>query len=223
MEYIISIILSIIMSALIGIYYSKLDIITGNESAAFPIINKMNKKIRLITTAFLFAVVFICVSLFLVGKLSSILNLVKLIVTMGILAAASIIDLKKKIIPNLLIIIGISVRVIIYVFEYFFYNDVFFPQLFSDLFGFGVGFGILFISCVITKGAVGFGDVKLFGIIGLMTGAICTYSTLIISLILSSLVSVVLMIMKKKTRKDAVPFGPFIFAGYIITLCLTIF
>ncbi len=130
-------------------------------------------------------------------------------------------DLKKTIIPNVLILIGLGIRGVIYVIEYFFYREVFFVQLKNDLFGFLIGFGILFFTSVITRGAIGFGDVKLFGIMGIFSGAICTYSTLLFSLFVSCVISIVLIIMKKKTRKDSIPFGPCIFVGYIIAMIVS--
>ena len=73
---------------------------------------------------------------------------------------------------------------------------------------------------VITKGALGFGDVKLFGIIGLISGGFCTYSTLLVSLLVSVVVSVIGLIRKKIGRKDAIPFGPCIAIGYLVVIFL---
>ena len=87
--------------------------------------------------------------------------------------------------------------------------------------GFGVGFVFLALVSVITKGSLGFGDAKLFGIIGITTGALCTYSTLLASLLVSVIFSVVSMACKKMSRKDSFPFGPFISAGYVIAVLLT--
>ena len=102
----------------------------------------------------------------------------------------------------------------------FFNSDNFKGIMISELIGFAVGFGLLAVVSLITKGAMGFGDVKLFGVIGLIGGAFCTYSTLLVSLIVSVIVSVIGMIRKKIGRKDAIPFGPCIAVGYLIVLFL---
>lgn len=224
MEFVIAFILSTVEIFLIAFYFLKLNIfsedLTGDDTVNHPLVNLCMK------THFFIVMGIITVTMFgssflIVNNVSNIPNLVKLLLLMGILAAAAIIDLKKTIIPNFLIIFGLIVRVLIYVIELLFYNNIFVPQLISDVIGFAIGFGILFIASVVSKGALGFGDVKLFGLIGLMSGAICTYSTLVFCLLLSTIASIGLMIAKKKNRKDSIPFGPFVFVGYIIAIILT--
>ncbi len=224
MDYIIALSLSVMEIFLIILYFKKLDIFSNvyieQDSSSFSLI-KLNIKTYIYIVMNIVSVVLLGSSLLLVNQVSNILNMIKLIVLMGILAAAAVVDLKKTIIPNFLIMIGLIVRVVIYVMEWLFYNDIFVPQLFSDLLGFGIGFGILFIASVLFRGAIGFGDVKLFGVIGFMSGAICTYSTLIFCLLISTIISFILIIIKKKNRKDSIPFGPFIFGGYVIAIILS--
>lgn len=229
MNYAIAFALSALEIFLTGIYFKKLNVFcddqpeTDNQpetDAAFLLSKKCDQRTVFYLVMGGISVILLGCSFLLVNNVYNIPNLIKLVTLMGILAAAAVIDFKKAIIPNLLIVIGLSVRVLIYVVELFFYNDVFVPQLFSDIIGFVIGFGILFLASVLSRGSLGFGDVKLFGLIGLMSGAICTYSTLILSLVLSTIASIGLMIAKKKSRKDSIPFGPFIFVGYVIAIIL---
>ena len=62
---------------------------------------------------------------------------------------------------------------------------------------------------------------QLFGVIGLVSGAFCTYSTLLLSLVISAVVSLVNIARKKMGRKDSFPFGPCIAIGYILVILLT--
>lgn len=151
----------------------------------------------------------------------NLINFVKLMTLWVVIAGSAVIDMKKRIIPNVLLLAGLAVRVVIYILEYILYPEVFRAILISDGLGFLVGFGVFFISAVITRGAIGFGDVKLFGLIGLTTGFICTYATMLYCLLASTAVSVVLMILRKKGRKDSIPFGPCVMIGYFITLILS--
>ena len=160
-------------------------------------------------------------NLHIISNTATLLGFLKLSVMLSVLVAAAAIDFKEKIIPNVLIGTGLLARVVIYILEFFFYNEIFLPQLKSDLFGFLIGFGIFLLSALLTHGAIGFGDVKLFGLIGIMTGAICTYTTMILSLLVSAVASIIFLITKKKQRKDSIPFGPCILLGYLITLLLT--
>ena len=224
MDYVIAFILSTFEILLIVSYFKKLNIFSEDcvedDSVSQPLV-KLTTKTYFYIVMGIISLALLGGSFLLVNNVSNIPNLVKLIFLMGILAAAAVIDLKKTIIPNLLIVIGLIARVVIYVIELLFYNNIFVSQLISDVIGFAIGFGILFIASVVSKGALGFGDVKLFGLIGLMSGAICTYSTLILCLLSSTIVSIGLMIAKKKNRKNSIPFGPFIFIGYIIAIFLT--
>ena len=147
---------------------------------------------------------------------------IKLYVLFLIVFAAAVIDSKKKIIPNALIIFGIAFRACMYVYELVRVETIK-TIVTSDLIGFSIGFGLLALVSIITKQGIGFGDAKLFAVIGLIGGMYCTISTLFISLIVSSLASVFFLISHKKDRKGSFPFGPCIAIGYIITICLSIY
>lgn len=224
MNFVIALVFSAMEIFFVMLYLKKLNIFSDDyieEHSTSLYLVKLNIKTYFYVVMNIVSVVLLGCSLLLVNCVSNILNMVKLIVLMGILAAVAVVDLKKTIIPNFLIVIGLIVRIVIYVIELLFYNNIFVPQLLSDFLGFSIGFGILFIVSIVFRGAIGFGDVKLFGLIGLMSGAICTYSTLIFCLLISTIVSLILIITKKKNRKDSIPFGPFIFVGYVIAIILS--
>ena len=153
-------------------------------------------------------------------KNTTIVSFIKLYVLFLIVASAAIVDYKRRIIPNALIIFGLVFRVGVYAYEIFSKADIK-SILINDLIGLAVGFGILAIASLLTKGSVGFGDAKLFGVIGIISGSFCTYSTLLVSLIISTVVSLIGLARKKIGRKDSIPFGPCIALGYVIALLLT--
>ena len=62
--------------------------------------------------------------------------------------------------------------------------------------------------------AIGFGDVKLFAAIGLITGPIGVSMILIISSFLSCAVFSIKLILKKITSRDVQPLGPYIALAY---------
>lgn len=181
-----------------------------------------NQKLSFIIFAFV-VVMFFFIDLLLIKSINGWHNYIKLVVLTLIVATAGIIDLKTKKIPNYLIMIGVSIRLAVYIYEIIYCSADVLSIFKNDLIGFAIGFGILFVAAIISRGSVGFGDVKLFAVVGLLGGAILTYSTLLISLILNSIFSVIFIIIKRKDRKTAVPFGPAIFVGYLIALCLSSF
>jgi leader peptidase (prepilin peptidase)/N-methyltransferase len=84
--------------------------------------------------------------------------------------------------------------------------------------GGAIGFAILFLIAIVSRGGMGWGDVKLAALIGLATGFPLVFFSLIMGAILGGTVAVALMIAKKKTRRETIPFGPFLAVAAMITL-----
>jgi leader peptidase (prepilin peptidase)/N-methyltransferase len=84
--------------------------------------------------------------------------------------------------------------------------------------GGAIGFVILFLIALVSRGGMGWGDVKLAALIGLATGFPLVFFSLIMGAILGGIVAVSLMIAKKKTRRETIPFGPFLALAAMITL-----
>jgi leader peptidase (prepilin peptidase) / N-methyltransferase len=134
------------------------------------------------------------------------------------LTAASIclslffIDLKHQIIPNghnlLLFILGLM---------YLFGNG--YDPSFT---GYGllsglILFGLFFLIMVLTR-SLGGGDVKMMAGMGLFLGLNSLINFLLISFLSGAIVSIILMIMKKKKRTDMIAFGPYLILGFIATM-----
>ena len=77
---------------------------------------------------------------------------------------------------------------------------------------------------LLSKGGMGMGDVKLAAAIGLYTGyisALAVYVAAMASFTLGSVAGITIMALGKGTRKTALPFGPFMLAGALISAWLT--
>ena len=71
----------------------------------------------------------------------------------------------------------------------------------------------------ITKGrGMGFGDVKLGFLIGLINGFPFGIFSIFLGFVIGAVYSLLLMAVKKKTMKDTIPFGPFLIIGSVVTL-----
>lgn len=82
-----------------------------------------------------------------------------------------------------------------------------------------VGTGFLAIIYLLGKGKwMGMGDVKLAAIIGLLVPFPLVLVSLFAAFILGSIVGLCLLILKLKTLKSEVPFGPFLILGLYISL-----
>ncbi|WP_146551196.1 A24 family peptidase [Rummeliibacillus sp. SL167] len=83
--------------------------------------------------------------------------------------------------------------------------------------GAAIGFGILFLIAVVSKGGMGGGDIKLFFVIGLVLGFKLTIVALFISSIIGLIAGIIQLLWQKKGRKHPIPFGPWIALGSTIT------
>ena len=192
----------------------KLKVYTPCDESVVP----FKGKSLILITAICFAVALaVQISLY---KNTVMMNFIKLYGLLVLVLCAGLIDYKRRIIPNVIILIGLIFRFGMYLYEFFFIENVK-AVLINDMIGFALGFVFLALISLITKGALGFGDAKLFGIIGITSGAFCTYSTLLVSLVLSVVFSLISIARKKMGRKDSFPFGPCIAAGYVVALLLT--
>jgi len=74
---------------------------------------------------------------------------------------------------------------------------------------------------VINPGGLGFGDVKLAVLLGMVTawfGWPVLWATALLPFLLGGLVAVVLLVTRRATRKTAIAFGPFMLAGAVVAL-----
>lgn len=83
------------------------------------------------------------------------------------------------------------------------------------IYGFLIGLIIFLVIALL--GPMGGGDIKLMAAYGIWLGVANTFMAMIISFVLGGVIGMILIILKKKTRKDYIPFGPFIVLGMIVT------
>lgn len=151
---------------------------------------------------------------------ADVFDLCRQVIVALVLFAAMIIDSKTRLIPNLLNLIALGMGVLILVVEFIFCRDEFFSSLIMSVAGFLCCVVLFYVLSRLTKEGIGMGDVKLISVMGLHLGLSSTLISIIFSLILCTLVSVVLLFGKKKNKNDKIPFGPFMFFGYILMFLL---
>jgi prepilin signal peptidase PulO-like enzyme (type II secretory pathway) len=97
------------------------------------------------------------------------------------------------------------------------------PIILSGVIGGVVGLGFFLLVMVIYQlifhhEGLGMGDVKLACLIGLVTGWPMFIEALFIGILLGGLVAIVLLLLRLKGRKAAVPYGTFLAIGPLVTL-----
>jgi prepilin signal peptidase PulO-like enzyme (type II secretory pathway) len=92
------------------------------------------------------------------------------------------------------------------------------PGIASAALGGGIGFAIFLLIAIVSRGGMGWGDVKLAALIGLATGFPLVFVAIIMGAILGGIVAVALVIVKKRKFKGTIPFGPFLALAAMVTL-----
>jgi len=92
------------------------------------------------------------------------------------------------------------------------------PSIASAALGGTIGFVLFLLIAYLSRGGMGWGDVKLAGLIGLATGYPLVFVSIITGAILGGIVAVILLITRRRTSRGSIPFGPFLAATAMITL-----
>ncbi|MDH3260132.1 MAG: prepilin peptidase [Acidimicrobiia bacterium] len=87
--------------------------------------------------------------------------------------------------------------------------------------GGGIYFGLLLVIALLARGGFGMGDVKLAFLLGTFL-AFQSWDTLwsgiFLAFLIGGVISLLLLITKRKGRKDAIPFGPPLIVGALVAL-----
>ncbi|WP_419393642.1 prepilin peptidase [Cytobacillus praedii] len=79
--------------------------------------------------------------------------------------------------------------------------------------GAAIGFTLLLVIAIISKGGMGGGDIKLFALIGFIIGTKAMVLAFFLATLYGAFFGIVGLLMKKVKRGKPIPFGPFIAAG----------
>ena len=134
------------------------------------------------------------------------INTVLYCLTASLLIVISLIDLRHKIIPDVLIITGAVIGFIFIITG---------NMVLSRLSGAAIGL-ILFLGIAVITNAMGGGDIKLMAVLGLMFGVKGILFITLFSFVTGAIISLILITLKIKGRKDEIPFGPFISLSALI-------
>jgi leader peptidase (prepilin peptidase)/N-methyltransferase len=133
------------------------------------------------------------------------------------LLAISIVDLEHYIVPNRIIYPTLSLCIPLLVVAAAASHR--WDWLGEAAVGGVAGFVGLLVIHVIQPRGMGFGDVRLAGVIGLMLGWLGlshVVLALFLGFVMAAVIGVALIVTKVRSRKDAIPFGPFLAAGAAI-------
>ncbi|OAA86982.1 prepilin peptidase [Clostridium ljungdahlii] len=141
------------------------------------------------------------------------IDTVKYVVFISILIVIGVIDFNTTDIYFKITIIGV-ISAFVFLGIYY-YNGL---PVKTYIYGGIAGGGLLVLIILITKGGMGWGDAEICLVCGLFLGLKFTFVMLFLSFIIGAIVGLILILSGKKSRKDYIPFGPFIVLASIITV-----
>lgn len=118
-------------------------------------------------------------------------------------------DIKFKALPKWFLTVAFLCSLILYAFVK--------PVPLWEMVGGIIIGGVMLVISYITKGALGFGDGLFLIIAAIHLGVEKVIAILTFGLFLSAIFSVILLILRKVSRKTALPFVPFMALGYLFT------
>ena len=136
---------------------------------------------------------------------------------MVVLITIAAIDYKTMIIPNgtviALIVIGVLYTVARLIFPAYFVTEI---TWLESVIGFFAASLPLFLVAVLSKGGMGGGDIKLMAAAGIFLGWKGILVAMIAGSLVGAIVTLTLIALKIKKRKDLIPFGPFLCFGIAV-------
>lgn len=147
------------------------------------------------------------------------LALIKYTILAPMLISVVVIDYKLQIIPNRLNLTMFEVGLIFTFIYGFFDTAISINMLLGMLAGGGIFLAITLLGGLIYgKEAMGLGDVKLMGALGLFFGLTNIIIIALLSFLIGAILSIFLIVTKIKKMDEYIPFGPFIVIGTLITI-----
>ena len=147
------------------------------------------------------------------------LDLIKYSILVPMLISVVVIDYKLQIIPNRLNLTMFEIGLVFTFIYGFFDTAISINMLLGMLAGGGIFLAITLLGGLIYgKEAMGLGDVKLMGALGLFFGLTNIIIIALLSFLIGAILSILLIVTKIKKMDEYIPFGPFIVIGALITI-----
>jgi leader peptidase (prepilin peptidase) / N-methyltransferase len=119
------------------------------------------------------------------------------------LAVIIVLDIRTKVIPDIVTLPGIVYALVVTAFAHS-------PSVGQAILGAVAGGGIVFLIAVISRGAIGGGDIKLMAMLGAALGWEKVLAVLAFSQVAAALVALGLLIARRAGRHDLLPVGAII-------------
>ncbi len=142
----------------------------------------------------------------------------RLIAFLAFISVTALISSKNKQIPDIIVVFAIAVRFIIAVVDFMSFRPQFGKMLLRDIFGLVIGIGIVMLLNKLSHNFFTVNELKLFMVMGIFGGYICTYITIMFGMVCAFLIQK--YISNKGRKKFHISFEPLVLCGYVISMIL---
>lgn len=153
-------------------------------------------------------------------KQNDVMQTVKTLTLLAVLFPVAYFDYIFYKIPNKILKYAVIVRAAELIPETLIYRK----EMAGVLIDMGITLAVLFLICMvcnlIIRGAMGMGDVKLLLVMGLYLGSAKFILAILVVLLLAFFAAIYFVASGKKTKKDIMPFAPYILAGTYLAVIL---
>jgi leader peptidase (prepilin peptidase)/N-methyltransferase len=129
-----------------------------------------------------------------------------------------VIDLERGLILNRVVYPAVMAPLVLSAMSEFLPRLGFVPGIASAAGGGAIGLGLFLLIIIVSRGGMGWGDVKMAALVGLVTGFPLVFVALFLAVVLGGLIAWLLVLFKARGRKQSIPFAPFLSLGAMLTL-----
>ncbi|WLV24123.1 A24 family peptidase [Aciduricibacillus chroicocephali] len=136
----------------------------------------------------------------------------ELIVSLALLTMLIMIfttDLLSMVIPNRVLLLFLPIFIVLRILEPL-------DPWWSAFAGGAIGYFIIFIIILVSRGGMGAGDMKLFGVLGIVLGWKEVLLAFFLACLFGAVIGLIMQMTGRTERKQAIPFGPYIVFGTLI-------
>jgi len=129
-----------------------------------------------------------------------------------------VIDLEHSLILNKVVYPTMVVALLLSLYPWPWFSESIGMRVAYAALGGAIGFVVFLLIALVSRGGMGWGDVKLAALVGLAIGFPMVLVAIIMAAILGGVVAVVLLATRRRGRREMIPFGPFLAVAAMVTL-----
>lgn len=152
------------------------------------------------------------------ARVNNFLGIAKMVIALICMAGAACYDFREKRIPNIFPGVMALSAVILLAAGVIFKQNGAVSYITSSVFAAASCAVFMVIAAFLTKQGIGAGDIKLISALALIGGVYVIIGTIFFGIFSCCICAIFALLLKKKTIHESLPFGPFLFIGFIIML-----